>query len=109
MCGITIENAARKVTNAVAKNLGAPTVRVATGGGDEDVSESVHFDLFCMIPSDRPGQQEEVYGDLLKFCAGCYKGSADDVRSSGCPDDTMYWPMDEAELDKFMNELEQKY
>ena len=109
MCGMTIENVPREVTNAVARKLRVPVVGVAAGGGDADGSELVHFDLFGMMPPDRAGQHVKVYGDLIKFCVDCYKGFADDVRSGGYPDETMYWPMDEAERDKFMNELEQKY
>lgn len=109
MCGMTIENVPREVTNAVAKKLRVPVIGVAAGGGDADGSELVHYDLFGMMPPERAGQHAKVYGDLIKFCVGAYKAFADDVRSGGYPDEKMYWPMDEAEHDKFMNALEQKY
>lgn len=106
MCGMTIENTPCEVTNAIAKKLRIPVVGVAAGGGDADGSELVHYDLFGMMPPDRVGQHVKVYGELAKFCIGAYKAFADDVREGGYPDGDMVWPMDEAEHDKFLNELE---
>lgn len=52
MCGMTIENTPREVTNAIAKKLRVPVVGVAAGGGDADGSELVHFDLVGMMPQE---------------------------------------------------------
>lgn len=109
MCGMTIENTPREVSNAIAKKLRVPVIGVAAGGGDCDGSELVHYDLFGMMPPNRAGKHVKVYGELIKFCVGAYKAFADDVRSGGYPEEKMYWPMEETELDKFMNTLEQKY
>jgi 3-methyl-2-oxobutanoate hydroxymethyltransferase len=109
MCGMTIENTPREVTNAVAKKLRVPVIGVAAGGGDADGSELVHFDLFGMMPPNKAGTHVKVYGELIKFCVGAYKAFADDVRGGGYPEESMAYPMDEAELDKFMNALEQKH
>jgi 3-methyl-2-oxobutanoate hydroxymethyltransferase len=67
-----------------------------------------HYDLFGLMPPNKMGKHAKVYGNLFQFCVGAYKAFADDVRSGGYPQEEHGWGMDEAELDKFMNALEQK-
>ncbi len=108
MMGMTVEMTPREVTNAIAKKLRVPVVAVAAGGA-ADGSELVMFDLLGMMPSDKMGIHAKVYGDLIKYCASAFKAFADDVRGEVYPAEENGWSMDEAELDKFMNALEQKY
>ena len=108
MVGMTIEMTPREVTDAIAKKLRVPVISVAAGGA-ADGCELVHYDLFGLMPPDKMGKHAKVYGKLFDFCVGAYKAFADDVRSGGYPQEEHGWGMDEAELDKFMNTLEQKY
>jgi 3-methyl-2-oxobutanoate hydroxymethyltransferase len=106
MCGMTIENTPREVTNAIAKKLRIPVIGIAAGGGEGDGSELVHFDIFGMMPPNKVGKHAKKYGELIKFCVGAYKAFADEVREGEYPEESMAFPMDEAEHDKFMNDLE---
>lgn len=108
MMGMTIEMTPREVTDAIAKKLRVPVVAVAAGGA-ADGSELVMFDLFGMMPPEKMGKHAKVYGKLFEFGIGAFKDFGDDVRSGGYPQQEHGWGMDEAELDKFMNQLEQKY
>ena len=105
MVGMTIEMTPREVTDAIAKKLRVPVIAVAAGGA-ADGSELVHYDLFGLMPPDKMGKHAKVYGSLFNFCVGAYKAFADDVRSGGYPQKEHGWGMDEAELDKFLNDLE---
>jgi len=105
MVGMTIEMTPREVTDAIAKKLRVPVISVAAGGA-ADGCELVHYDLFGLMPPERMGKHAKVYGSLFNFCVGAYKAFADDVRSGGYPQEEHGWGMDEAELDKFMNDLE---
>jgi 3-methyl-2-oxobutanoate hydroxymethyltransferase len=107
MVGMTIEMTPIEVTNAIAKKLRVPVISVAAGGG-ADGCEMVHFDLLGMVPPDKMSPWAKVYGNLAQFCIGVYKGFADDVRDGTFPTDANGYKMDEAELDKFMNELEKQ-
>lgn len=106
MMGMTIELTPIEVTNAIAKKLHVPVVSIAAGGA-ADGCEMVDFDTFNMMPS--PVSHAKAYGDFFKWAAGAYAGWANDVRTGAYPEDKHGFHMDEVELDKFMNELEQKY
>ena len=106
MMGMTIELTPIEVTNAIAKKLRVPVVNIAAGGA-ADGSEMVDFDTFNMMPT--VASHAKSYGDFFKWAAGVYGAWAKDVRSGGYPEDKHGFHMDERELDKFMNELEQKY
>ena len=105
MVAMTIEMTSREVTNAIAKKLRVPVISIAAGGA-ADGCEMVHYDLFGLMPPDKMAKHAKVYGSLFDFCVGAYKAWADDVRSGGYPQEEHGWGMDEAELDKFMNTLE---
>lgn len=74
-----------------------------------DGSEMVIFDLFGFIPPQAMSQHAKSYANLL---GSCIQGAAtfnQDVKSGVYPPADNGWSMDEKELDKFMNLLEQKY
>jgi 3-methyl-2-oxobutanoate hydroxymethyltransferase len=73
-------------------------------GGAADGSESVHFDLFGMMP--KPAKHAKVYGNLYEFCVKAYQAFADDVRTGGYPQKEHGWGMDPVELESFLNQLE---
>ena len=50
-----------------------------------------------MMPPNKVGKHAKKYGELIKFCVGTYKAFADDVRAGGYPEESMAYPMDEAE------------
>ena len=106
MMGMTIELTPIEVTNAIAKKLRVPVVAICAGGA-ADGSEMVDFDTFNMMPS--VASHAKVYADFFKWAATAYGGWAHDVRSGIYPEDKHGFHMDERELDKFLNELEQKY
>lgn len=106
MMGMTIELTPIEVTNAIAQKLKVPVVSIAAGGA-ADGCEMVDFDTFNMMPS--PVSHAKAYGDFFKWAAGAYAGWANDVRTGVYPEDKHGFHMDEAELDKFLNQLEQKY
>ena len=108
MIGMTIEMTSRELTNAVAKHLHIPVIAVAAGGA-ADGSEMVIFDLFGFIPQKAMSQHAKTYADVLGSCIGGAAGFDQDVKSGVYPPADNGWSMDEAELDKFMNLLEQKY
>ena len=108
MVGMTIEMTSRELTNAVAKHLHIPVIAVAAGGA-ADGSEMVIFDLFGFIPQKAMSQHAKTYADVLGSCIGGAAGFDQDVKSGVYPPADNGWGMDEAELDKFMNLLEQKY
>ena len=108
MIGMTIEMTSRELTNAVAKHLRIPVIAVAAGGA-ADGSEMVIFDLFGFIPQQAMSQHARTYANIL---GDCIKGAGEfdtEVKNGIYPPADNGWAMDPAELDKFMNELEQKY
>lgn len=108
MIGMTIEMTSRELTNAVAKHLRIPVVAVAAGGA-ADGSEMVIFDLFGFIPTQTMSQHAKTYADVL---GSCIQGAAkfnEEVKNGIYPPVDNGWSMDERELDKFLNLLEQKY
>jgi len=106
MMGMTIELTPIEVTNAIAKKLSVPVVAICAGGA-ADGSEMVDFDTFNMMPS--PVSHAKAYADFFKWAATAYSGWANDVRTGTYPEDKHGYHMDEKELDKFLNQLEQKY
>ncbi len=106
MMGMTIELTPIEVTNAIAKKLRVPVVAICAGGA-ADGSEMVDFDTFNMMPS--VASHAKVYADFFKWATSAYSGWANDVRTGAYPEDKHGFHMDERELDKFLNLLEQKY
>jgi 3-methyl-2-oxobutanoate hydroxymethyltransferase len=106
MMGMTVELTPIEVTNAIAKKLRVPVVAICAGGA-ADGSEMVDFDTFNMMPS--LASHAKAYGDFFKWAATAYGAWAHDVRTGGYPEDNHGWHMDPAELEKFLNTLEQKY
>ena len=106
MMGMTIELTPIEVTNAIAKKLSVPVVSICAGGA-ADGSEMVDFDTFNMMPS--LAAHAKVYADFFKWSATAYGGWANDVRTGVYPEDKHGFHMEEKELDKFLNQLEQKY
>lgn len=108
MCGMTIEMTNKEVSTAIAKKLRIPVIQVAAGG-DCDGAEMVIFDLLGMMPPEMMAGHAKVYAnvlmDVIKGCANYNH----EVKESIYPGPEVGWSMDEAELDKFMNELESKY
>lgn len=105
MMGITIELTPREVTDAIAKKLRVPVVAVAAGGA-ADGSELVHFDIFGIMPENRLGVHAKVYGEYFKFATGALKQFGDEVTSGEYPQLEHGFGMEEKELDKFLNLLE---
>ncbi|NTW71672.1 MAG: 3-methyl-2-oxobutanoate hydroxymethyltransferase [Eubacteriaceae bacterium] len=106
MMAMTIELTPIEITNAIAKKLRVPVISIAAGGA-ADGCEMVDFDTFNMMPS--PVSHAKAYGDFFKWAATAYGGWANDVRTGAYPEDKHGFHMEEKELDKFMNILEQKY
>ena len=69
-----------------------------------DGCEMVDFDTFGMMPA--PASHAKAYGNFFQFAIGAYAGWANDVRSGAYPEDKHGFHMDEAELEKFYNEIE---
>ncbi len=81
-------------------------INIAAGGAC-DGSEMVDADLFGLMA--KPATHAKTYSYFLKFAAETYGAWANDVRTGGYPEDKHGFHMEEKELDKFLNELEQKY
>lgn len=117
MCGETvnvnggammIEMTSREVADAVAKHLHIPVIAVAAGGV-ADGSEMVIFDLLGFMPQDQMAKHAKAYANnLMDDISGMAKFDQE-VKNKVYPQPENGWGMDPAELDKFMNELDQKY
>ncbi len=101
--GMIIEMPNKEVSTAIAKKLRIPVIQVAAGG-DCDGAEMVIFDLLGMM-LNHAKVYANVLEDVIKGC-GSFNHEA---KEAIYPGPEVGWSMDEAELDKFMNELEQKY
>ena len=105
MVGMTIEMTSREVTNAIAKKLRIPVIEVAAGGA-ADGSEMVIFDLLGFLPPEAMAKHSKAYaqcmGEIMKGCMGFDK----EVKEALYPAEEHGWGMDERELDKFLNEIE---
>lgn len=108
MKAMTIEMTPREVSSAIAKKLRVPVINIAAGSAC-DGSEMVMFDMLKMVPEGQSGQHAKIYGDFYGTVAGAFKAFGDEVRGGQYPLEEHGWGMDQKELDKFMNELEQKY
>lgn len=106
MKAVSIELTPAEVSNAIAKKLKIPVINIAAGGAC-DGSEMVDVDLFGLM--SKPATHAKTYANFLKFASGVYGDWAEDVRTAEYPEDKHGFHMDERELDKFLNELEQKY
>lgn len=106
MKAMSIELTPIEVSNAIAKKLRVPVISIAAGGAC-DGSEMVDADLFGLMAN--PASHAKTYSYLLKFAAETYSAWAKDVRTGEYPEDKHGFHMEERELDKFLNELEQKY
>lgn len=108
MVGMTIEMTSREVTDLVAKKLRVPVIEVAAGGV-ADGSEMVIFDLLGFIPPEAYAKHSKGYATTMLDCIkGCATFDAE-TKNKVYPAEENGWGMNEAELDKFVNELEQKY
>ena len=103
MKAMTIELTPIEVTNAIAKKMKVPVISIAAGGA-ADGCEMVDFDTFAMMPS--PVSHAKSYGEFFPWAVEAYADWADDVREGGYPEDKHGFHMEEAELDKFLNALE---
>lgn len=108
MVGMTIELTSREVTNAIAKKLRIPVIQVAAGGV-ADGSELVIFDLLGFLPPEALAKHSKAYGSALKDGLKSLSTFKAEVDSKEYPAEEHGWEMEEKELDKFLNELEQKY
>lgn len=108
MVGMTIEMTSREVSDLVAKKLRVPVVEVAAGGV-ADGSEMVIFDLLGFIPPEAYAKHSKGYATTM---LDCIKGCAafdQEVKNRVYPAEENGWGMNEVELDKFVNALEQQY
>lgn len=108
MSGMTIEMTSRELSDLVAKKLRVPVVEVAAGG-IADGSEMVIFDLLGFIPPEAYAKHSKGYATTM---IDCIKGCAafdQEVKNKVYPAEENGWGMNEAELDKFVNELEKSY
>ena len=106
MKAMSIELTPIEVSNAIAKKLRVPVISIAAGGAC-DGSEMVDADLFGLMSN--PTSHAKTYANFLKFAAEVYMAWGNDVRTGAYPEDKHGVHMEERELDKFLNELEQKY
>lgn len=108
MSGMTIEMTSRELSDLVAKKLRVPVIEVAAGGV-ADGSEMVIFDLLGFIPPEAYAKHSKGYATTM---IDCIKGCAafdQEVKNKVYPAEENGWGMNEAELDKFVNELEKSY
>jgi len=108
MVGMTIEMTSRELTDIIAKKLRIPVVQVAAGAV-ADGSEMVIFDLLGMLPPEAMAKHSKAYMSLLGSCIKAFGDFDKEVKEKVYPAEEHGWGMDEKELDKFKNELEQKY
>lgn len=105
MVGMTIEMTSRELTTVVAKKLSVPVIQVAAGG-ECDGAEMVIFDLLGLMPPEAMAGHAKVYANLL---TDVIKGAAlynQEVKDGTYPAPEIGWSMDEAEYEKFLNEVE---
>lgn len=106
MKAMSIELTPIEVSNAIAKKLRVPVINIAAGGAC-DGSEMVDADIFGLMAN--PASHTKTYGKFLKWASERYREWGDDVRTGAYPEDKHGFHMEEKELDKFLNKLEQKY
>lgn len=108
MIGMTIEMTSSELTNAIAEKLSIPVINVAAGGS-ADGSEMVIFDLLGFLPQESMAKHSKSYTSLLNETIKAFSDYDNEVKNEIYPAKEHGWNMDEKELDKFLNELEQKY
>ena len=108
MAGMTIEMTSREVTDIIAKKLQVTVIQVAAGGA-ADGSELVIYDLLGFQPVSTMPQHAKYYRSYFEDGIKAFSEYVSDVDSEAYPAPEHGWGMDEKELDKFKNELEQKY
>ncbi|MDK2865990.1 MAG: 3-methyl-2-oxobutanoate hydroxymethyltransferase [Clostridiales bacterium] len=108
MVGMTIEMAPRELTDMVAKKLRIPVIQVAAGGV-ADGSELVIFDLLGFLPPEALAKHSKAYASFLGESIKAFTTFDAEVKNEVYPAQEHGWSMSEAELDKFMNLVEQKY
>jgi len=106
MKAMSIELTPIEVSNAIAKKLRVPVINIAAGGAC-DGSEMVDADIFGLMAN--PASHTKTYGKFLKWASERYREWGEDVRTGAYPEDKHGFHMEEKELDKFLNKLEQKY
>jgi len=105
MVGMTIEMAPRELTNAIAKKLSIPVIQVAAGGV-ADGSELVIFDLLGMVPVAAMAKHGKYYSHMFDDSMQAFAAFDKDVKEEVYPAEEHGWGMDEAELEKFTNEID---
>ena len=108
MVGMTIEMTSREVTDLIAKKLKVPVIAVAAGGA-ADGSELVIYDLLGFMPTQMMPKHAKYYATFFEDGIKGMMEYVSDVTNRVYPAEEHGWGMDEAELDKFKNELEKKY
>jgi 3-methyl-2-oxobutanoate hydroxymethyltransferase len=104
MKAMSIELTPIEVSNAVAKKLRVPVIAIAAGGAC-DGSEMVDADTFGLMA--KPASHAKTYGYLLEFAVKTYSAWGEDVRSGSYPTDDNGVHMDEQELEKFLDLIDQ--
>lgn len=105
MVGMTIEMTSAEVTNAIAKKLNIPVIGVATSGAG-DGSEIVIFDLLGFLPPEAMAKHSKAYASYLMDGIKGFATFDAEVKHQAYPAAEHGWNMDERELDKFMNQIE---
>lgn len=105
MVGMTIEMTNIEVTNAIARKLRIPVIAVAAGGA-ADGAEMVIYDLLGFIPQGAMAKHSKAYADLRTSTIEGYMKFDKEVKEGIYPAPENGWAMDERELDKFMNAIE---
>ena len=108
MIGMTIELSSRQLTDAIAKKLRIPVIGIAAGGVG-DGSELVIYDLLGFMPTSTMPSHAKWYRSFFEDSMKAFAEFDTEVKEKAYPAEQHGWDMDEAEFDKFMNELEQKY
>lgn len=108
MVGMTIEMSSRELTDAIAKKLRIPVIQVAAGGV-ADGSELVIYDLLGFQPVSTMAKHSKCYRPFFEDSIQAFAEFDADVKNKEYPAEEHGWSMEEAELEKFMNELDKKY
>lgn len=108
MKAMSIELTPGEVSAKIAQKMKVPVIGIASGctgsGVEVDGYEMVDADLFGMMA--KPASHAKTYANFLEFAVGVYGRFANDVRTKVYPAENNGWHMDEAELEKFNNAVE---
>ena len=109
MGAMSVELVPGEVSATIAKKMRVPVIGIASGctGGEVDVDgyEMVDADLFGLMA--KPAMHAKTYANFLEFATGVYGAWTNDVRTNAYPAENNGWHMDEAELAKFTDAVEQ--